>query len=359
MAFIQLTGPQAVKIQKTLVAAFPLEASFKEVVLFANHVLDQVSGAGQPLTTRVLETIKHAEANNWLNQLLSMAADMVPADEALRDLRDEMRAQAPPDDLSPYYMCRLGAGTVMVNRKKLREAVEELHDLQGRRIFVIRGDSRSGKSHSLQLITFISQFVGGFTIVPVDLDPHRDDQERRVIGARDLASRLVTLSDYKIALPEDPKDLQWSKWVTTFGDSFATEAAKHEGIRWIVIDSMNKVLLDQPAVDLVQDLVTRVFKTLPRLRLVLVGYDQSLPPLILPYIQEEKIERISDKELVEFFVLAYREMKRAASDEAVSEAVTEAVSRILEQVDMQSGDYLLKLGPLAAQEILKLKGGAP
>jgi hypothetical protein len=261
-----------------------------------------------------------------------------------------MRTQAPPPGINPYYMCRLGSGTVMVNRKPLRAAVEELNDLLGRRIFVIRGDSRSGKSHSLQLITFIAQMVGGFTPLALDLDPHRDDQARRVIGARDLATRLIGLG-YNIALPEDPTDLQWSKWVTTFGDRFAAEASQHPGNRWIVIDSMNKVLLDQSAVDLIQDLVTRVHTVLTRLRLVLVGYDRSLPPLILPYIQEEKVTRISSEDLVEFFVLAHQELNRPV----VNETLADTVARILDQVDMESSDYLLTLGPLAAQELRKLK----
>ena len=354
MPFIQLTGPQTIAMQKALLAAFPQEANFRNVLILANKTLDGVSGVGQPLPTRILEAIKNAEANNWLLDLLSAAVASNEHDETLNSLHDDLKVRVPPPDLSPYYMCRLGGGTVMVDRKPLRAAVEELHDLQGRRIFVIKGESWCGKSHSLQLITFIAQIVGGFTVVPVDLDPRRDDQTRLVLGARDLASRLVSLSGYNITLPEDPTDRQWSRWVTTFGDRFAESAIQERDARWIVIDGMNKVLLDQSAVDLIQDLVNRVHSALARLRLVLVGYEQSLPPLVLPYIQEEQVARISNDDLVEFFVLAYQEMNKPRDEDALAEVV----ARILNQVDMTSIDYLVKLGPLVAQEVLKIKRGS-
>jgi hypothetical protein len=353
MPIIQLTGPLTIKIEKALLAAFPQENDFSSLVSDSGYTLDQVSGPKQPLPTRILETLKHAEAHDWLLALISKAAGLRPADPVLRDLHSELGPQAPPPNLSPYYMCRLGSGTVMVDRKPLRAAVEELHDLQGRRVLVIKGDSWSGKSHSVQLITFIADVVGGFTLVELDLDPHRDDQTRLVITARDLASRLIRLMGYQIAWPESSGDRQWSKWVTEFGDEFARCAATDATRRWIVIDGMNKVLLDQSAVDLVQDLTTRIYKSLPRLRLVLVGYEQSLPPLIMPYIQEEKVARIGDNDLIEFFVLAHEELSRPHDEDSLADIVL----RILNQVDMTSSDYLVKLGPLVALEILRIKQG--
>ena len=354
MPLIQLTGPQAIALRDALSEAFPDEDRFGDVVLLANKRLNMVSAPGRPLPSRILETIKDAEANNWLLDLLEHAVASNPADPILTDLANRLKATAPPPGVSPYHMCRLSGGTVMVNRKPLRAAVEELNDRQGRRILVIRGDSRSGKSHSLQLITFIADMVGGFTVVPVDLDPRQDTQTRRVIGAHDLASRLVSLCGYGIPIPEPPSDRQWSKWVTAFGDEFAKLANVEPAPRWIVIDGMNKVLLDQSAVDLIQDLASRVYSALTRLRLVLVGYEQSLPALVLPYIQEEKVARISDADLLEFFVLARQELNKHADEDAVAEVV----ARVLDQVDMASADYLVRLGPLVAQEVIKIKQGA-
>ena len=353
MPLIQLAGPKAIEIQRALFAAFPAESDLEGVLISVNKSLGAVSASNQPYPTRILQTIKDAEANDWLLNLLAAAAASNANDVTLQNLSDGLKAQAPPPDINPYYMCRLGGGTVMVNRKPLRAAVEELHELQGRRILVITGESWSGKSHSLQLITFIAEIVGGFSVVPVDLDPRRDDQTRLVISARDLAGRLVKLSGYSVAVPEEPTDRQWSKWVTDFNDDFATAARQEPMPRWIVIDGMNKVLLDQSAVDLIQDLASRVYSSLSKLRLVLVGYEQSLPPLVQPYIQVEKVARISDHDLVEFFVLAHQELNRLYTEDELAEIV----ARVLNQVDMRSVDYLVKLGPLVAQEVLKIRRG--
>jgi hypothetical protein len=353
MPLIQLAASQSIALQSALGAAFPTEADFRKLVNDAGRNLDQVSAAGQKLPTRVLETLKDAEANNWLEALLNTAVQLRPADPALRTIAEVLRPLAPSPAINAFYTCRLGSGTVMVDRKPLRAALEELHDLQGRRILVITGESWSGKSHSVQLITYIADIVGGFSVVEIDLDPRRDDQTRRVIGARDLAERLVHSIGYQIEWPEIPTDRQWSKWVIDFGDAFAKSARLDQVRRWIVIDGLNKVMLDQPAVDLVQDLAMRVYKTLGNLRLVLVGYEQSLPSQVLPYIQEEKVARIVDNDLIEFFVLALQELNRQPDQETLADIVY----RVLNQVDMDASDYLVKLGPLVAHEVLQIKMG--
>jgi hypothetical protein len=354
MPLIQLTGRRTIAIRDALVVAFPDEAAFRPVVIETNRTLDQVSAATFPLPDRVLETIKHAEANNWLLDLLAAARRVNPADPTLKSLYDELKASAPPIGVSPYLMCRLGAGTVMVDRKELRAAVRELGDVDGRRILVITGDSRSGKSHSLQLMTFIAQVQpagAAFTLIPLDLDPRREDTTPMVITAPDLARRLMTLTGYKIAWPGDLGDKQWSKWVVEFGDEFARCASGEQATRWIVIDSLNKVLLDQSAVDLIHDLAVRVFSTLPWLRLVLVGYHQSLPPLVMPYIQEDKMKRLTVDDLVEFFIQAHKQLGLTHDEDHI----TDIVSRVASKVDLKRDDYLLRLGPVVAQEFNELR----
>jgi hypothetical protein len=355
MPRIKLAAQVRIALEAALREAFPTEADFRMLVNDAGRNLDQVSGAGQKLPTRVFETLGDAEANDWVLTLLNTAVQLRPADPALRAVAEVLKPVAPSPTVSPFHTCRLGSGTVMVDRKPLRAAVEELHDVQGRRILVITGESWSGKSHSLQLIAYIADVVGGFSVVEIDLDPRRDEQTRRVIGARDLAERLVHSIGYQVEWPDIPTDRQWSKWVIDFGDAFSKCARLDPMRRWIVIDGMNKVMLDQPAVDLVQDLALRVYKTLGNLRLVLVGYEQSLPSQVLPYIQEEKVARIIDNDLIEFFVLALQELNRQPDQETLADIVY----RVLNEVDMTASDYLVKLGPLVAHEVLQIKMGRP
>jgi phospholipid/cholesterol/gamma-HCH transport system permease protein len=240
---IDLQEPKAIEIQRVLFAAFPAESDFEAVLISVDKSLGAVSASNQPYRTRILQTIKDAEANDWLLNLLAAAVASNENDVTLQNLHDGLKAQAPPPNISPYYMCRLAGGTVMVDRKPLRAAVEELHELQGRRILVITGESWSGKSHSLQLITFIAEIVGGFSVVPIDLDPRRDDLTRLVITARDLAGRLVKLSGYSVAVPDEPTDRQWSKWVTDFNDDFATAARQEPTQRWIVLGGVFGMLV--------------------------------------------------------------------------------------------------------------------
>jgi len=352
MPLIDVSGEQAISIRDVLFAAFPTEPQFIEVMTQANRNLDGVSGAGQPLPTRILEAVKTAAANNWLLDLLGAAVEKNPRDPALKALEDEFKIKAPPANISPYHMCRLGGGTVMVNRADLRDAVEEMReDEQGRRILLIRGDSRSGKSHSLQLITFIKQVKGGFEPIAIDLDPRRDDATRLVITAADLAERLIRLSGYPLAVPSPPTDRQWSKWVQSFGDDFARYAGADQARRWIVIDGMNKVLLDQSAVDLIQELAMRIYSSLPGMRLVLVGYEQTLPATILPYVQLDQPGRLTKEDLVTFFALVAQELRKTLDEDGV----VEIVERVTAHIDMASSDYLMNLGPLVVNEVVTLR----
>lgn len=345
MAKIKLPGPRVIALRQILVGIFLSENDFEEVLQLVDQSLATVSQAA-PLPTRLLQSIKHAEANDYLPELLDAAVSLRPTSTELIEFRDSLVATLPPPGVSPFDFCQLGGGTVMVDREPLRDAVEELCNPNGRRILVIRGEPQSGKSHSLQLITFISDVVGGFTVVALNLEPRTQADAPLVIDAATLATRLVKLNGYNLALPPSPGDRQWAKWAIDFCDELEN-CVRGTPVRWIVIDGINKVVLDQTAQELVHELANRIYSSIRNLRLVLVGYEQSLPAGVLPYIQEEKVARITDKHLIEFFARACVELNIPHTEERL----IEVVGRVLTQVDMNGSDYLLKLGPVVAQEI--------
>ena len=351
MARIVLTGKQTTDLAAALEAAFPTEATFRNVIVGSGQNFDSVSSNGQPLPTRIIESITHAVAHDWLLALIDSALQR-NADPAIKAIREAIEVTAPPAGVSPFDMCRLGGGAVMVDRKPLRDAVEELVDAQGRRILVIRG-TPIGKSHSVQLITFIASQVGGFDLVYVDLDPRRDDATRLVITAHDLAERLVRLSKYNIAVSAPPTDSQWSKWVQLFGDDFQT-AANGGRSRWFVIDGINKVMLEQSAVDLIHDLTSRIRQVLVNIRLVLIGYEQSLPTLVVPTIQKDEPKLIDVDDLSEFFLFVHQELSVPVDDDGVAKIV----ARVVSQVDMTTSNCLISLAPLLADEVRKIKRGS-
>src|ERR1700730_7491256 len=126
MPFIQLTGKQQLRLRTVLRDLVANEAKFEELLLVHDTVLADVSSSNDVFPTRILSAIKAAQSGGWLFDLIVEARAQFPADPALEPIENEVKALAPVANANPYHVTRLSGGHIMVNRLRLREALEEL-----------------------------------------------------------------------------------------------------------------------------------------------------------------------------------------------------------------------------------------
>ncbi len=344
-----------IRLRDALYFAFAQgEAAFDDMLAPLDKSLLGLAPRVETYPNRILAVIEAADQQGWIGKLMAAVRESRPADPALEQLAGEIAQVLPPPCADHFEACRLSGGHVMVDRHDLRAALRELAAPTGKRILVVKGDSRSGKSHSVQLISYLRQFRGGFTMAVVDLE---DFGWKAATGAlvepTDVAGQLVRLMRYDFALPEPPKDAQWARWVYEFCVQFESRALQDATQWWIVIDTFDKVLLKQPVFDLVKELTLRINRSLPGLRLVLIGYGETFPGSVLPIVQEEVIHPIGPGELIDFFARAYDEMGTPCGEDDVAGAV----QRVLDQLEPGSPDFLDRLGTLAHGELARAAAG--
>jgi hypothetical protein len=344
-----------IRLRDALYVAFQNEAAFDQQLLGRlNKTLQELSSRDHTYPVKILSVIEAADAEGWIGNLLAAATACRPADAVLERVRSEVSAQLPPPGVDHFEACRLSGGHVMIDRHRLRAALRGMVHLTGRRILVVKGGDHSGKSHSLQLISYLRLVRGGFTPVIVDLRDFDWKAARgEIIEPRDVADRIVRTMRYDFTLDPAPRDGQWSRWVQDFCVQFESRAIDDTKQWWIVIDTLDKVLVQQPVLDLIKELALRVNRTLTSLRLVLIGYGETFPGSVQPIVDEEVIHPIGQDELIEFFVLAFDQLGLAYD----LDEVAMMVRRVLDQLDIGQPDYLDRLGALAYAELAKATDG--
>jgi len=383
----------------------------------------------------IVSIIQIAATEGWLMQLISeVLVDVQNPD--VKQIQQELRPVAAAAVSNAFHVCRLTGSYVMIDRTDLRKFAEDMARPNGKRLLVVRGPRRSGRSHTLQLLSYVEQQDGGFTLVSIDLGsfaratgipiastsnespiqvvtlrPHGFTSGNTLfvehvagntaanglwtvtvtgvsqfllngsagngvyvsggtaklqtpVEAWHVAEKLVSLLRYRdVEIPESPLDGPWSTWVQDFCDNFEGEARRQlllwrQAVPrpplqqvWIVIDAFDSVLLAQSAVDLIRELANRINRTLYHFRMVLLGFEDSLPAEVMNHLEEEAIRKIGEDEIIEFFGLALRQMLLPEDQEKV----VELVESVLQEAKLDDPDFLAKLGPVASRELAKLE----
>src|SRR5262249_53568727 len=152
----------------------------------------------------------------------------------LQQLEAELRAVAPPPVTNPFATCVLGGGHILVDRGPLRAALQKLY-LGNKRILVVKDDAalaaqaqkriKTGKSHSLQLISFVQQVTRAFQIAPVDLQElRRALPSGELIQPHYLAKSICSLMGCKQIVQKKADDEQWARWTLDFCNDFEAAA---------------------------------------------------------------------------------------------------------------------------------------
>src|SRR6185437_9785353 len=218
MPLIKLTPDQHLSLRNALLAAFPNSRRLSELLLSIGQNYDMLEVPSYNLMANVRVLIKAAESEDWLLRLVLKARDTVPLDPAFQQLSNELAVLAPASTISDFEVCRLTGSYVLTD-----------------------GD-RTGKSHSMQLISYLYLRRSQFKLVPIDLEAYQ-----RLLGPDQLiepihiARGLVGKLPYKVEIPAAPDDAQWPSWVLEFSEVFEGGALDDPEWRWIVIDAFNKV----------------------------------------------------------------------------------------------------------------------
>jgi Effector-associated domain 1 len=352
MPLVTLSPDQKMRLKGALLAAFPTPASLNNLLIALDQSYAALAVQGSNYDQNLFEIIATAESKDWVLGLVVRAAYDLPADPAFQQLKSELQPSTPPPNVNAFEVCRLTGSHLMVNRTRLREALREIHNPLGKRILVVKGAPKTGKSHSIQLITYLKVRLGGFQLINIDLEVFsRLLGSQVLVDAHELADQIVSGLRYPWKIPDPPNDGQWARWVIEFYKGFVPLAADDEKTRWIVIDSLNSVPLAQSAYDFLKELAYRINGDLTQFRLVLLGYGESLPASVIAHVEEESIEAIGAKELAEFLVKACVELQIPLDENKVASAV----QRILNKLDPAAPEFLVKLPPVANEELRRIK----
>jgi hypothetical protein len=344
------------RIKDALLAAFPDPSALNNILLVINrtYAQHQVNNASYSATVGAI--VGEAASEGWLQALLDAAVQAVPADPNLRQIQLELRPYGAPAGVECYDVCRLNGAHLLVNRTELRQALRNLNNPHGKRILVVTGEPKCGKSHSAQLISYVAEVLGGFEFRHIDLKVIREmrdlDKRSDPVLPAELAARLVKKLSYQITLAEEPKDAQWARWVFTFCEDFEAVAMNDSKVHWLVIDEFNSVLLSQAALDLVKELARRINLTLPRFRLILLGFGEDLAGPVLGTVEKENVRRIDQRDLILFFTNAHVQMGLQYDPQKIADTV----GRVLNKVDASTPEeYLDDLAPAVEEELGKLQ----
>lgn len=257
-----------------------------------------------------------AADGGWLLPVVAEASKRAPDDPRLRNLECRLTSLVAGEQSSETWLaalerCQLDGGFFMINRRPLRASMARMKPPDGNRVLVVRGDPRSGLSHSLRLIYYLGKKCS-FSVAEVDLE----EAERRAgpgnpLTPRDIAVALVKKLGYTdMEVCEKRPDKQWSAWIIDFKDDFEERARLDERpMTYLVLDAFHKVHLTQPSVDMVSGLSKSIGMYLPNLRLVLVGFTQDLPVGLRQARLLDETSDLTDRDLMEFFAKAYKESR--------------------------------------------------
>jgi hypothetical protein len=434
---IAINYQQSTRLKAALATIYRTPARFDTVLGDVGRSYNGLEKGNLTYEENVASIVAIAAADGWLMELIARILAEVPDDELLA-IQQELRPWAAVARIDPFQVCRLTGSNVMVDRTDLRGYLRAMANPYGKRLLVVKGPRRSGRTHTLQLLSYLEQEQGGFTLTSIDLESfarmagvqvasasnetpiqivtHRmhgftsgntvsvegvggntganglwtitvtspsqfllNDSAgngayvsggmaklQTPIEAWHIAEKLVHLLLYNdLKLPDAPTEGSWSRWVLTFCDLFEGTARLLERQRlqqipprpphqvWIVVDAFHAVPLALSSLDLIRELANRINLTLHHFRMVLLGFEDSLPAQVGNHLEEEAIRSIGLNEIVEFFGLAFSQM-RIPMDQ---DKVVAIVQRVLEEVDPNDPDFVAKLGPVASRELAKLEGG--
>lgn len=330
------------EISLALTATFKTRDDLEQLVIFASGLtLDQVTSPAS-LPIEIQRVVVAARTNSWLLQLLDEASQMRPDDQALKDL---LKAAAPisANPANPWQALVIN-GQPLVDRDAIRTSVRQL-DANQARILVVFGDEATGKSHLSNLITWRATEAAA-RMVTVNLEQlwKLASAENRRLAPRDIAMRFCDQLGfgYEIIPSNDEQD---SRWAIIFCDRVQARLDAGQ-VYWFVVDEFNKIATSQQIVDLVKEFASRVSTTMANVRLVLLGFGDTLPTSVEPGVLRQRVPHLAESDIKEYFANLYASVGRGHD----APAIAGSVAKVLPLLHPSDAVTIRGLGVTLAQE---------
>ncbi|MGH3177206.1 MAG: hypothetical protein ACRDPF_25460 [Streptosporangiaceae bacterium] len=232
-------------------------------------------------------------------------------------LADDLRAiDGNPAD--PYQVALLAGRRPLIDRRELRTTLKEFLDYN-LPAFVVRGESRTGKTYSFQLILHIAAAMRNVLVVHVDFSQAATGDSAAALMAR-LRSRL--------GLPQptdgDGDSTRTRSVLDQVDQLVGTYRFNDQLRRIIVIDGLNRTGLQGDVNQLAAMLITEVaHNQLPRTQLVLTGYTGEVDPAHGDLVAKEDVLTITSTHIRSYFEGLV--LGRALADDELNDLVAEAL----------------------------------
>lgn len=364
---MRLNPDQRIRLLDELKDVFTDVAAVKELVQLADPPslasLDQVA-LGANLVDILNSLILRADDGNWLGNLLEAAIEMRSASQKLKLLRTEFDGAITAERADHFAACWLLGDRVLVDREPLRTAATLLENTPGsgkpvKSIMVVKGPRMSGRSWSLEYISYLNTTRRSFELVWVDLeDLETSIAEDAELDPQDLGLSIATQMHLDMTHWPARVNEKDERWARRYCEWLKGELTGKQALYWIVVDSFDKMLLPDGIYILISELAKWIRVNLQMLRLVLLSYDKEddLPANVRPDVAPVSTGAISDLELLAFFTRLYDERKRRFDIDFSPTDVANSVAEVKRQVDFSNERYLFQLGPAVVQEANKLRG---
>ena len=221
-----------------------------------------------------------------------------------------------PSDVAvadPLETVWLPNGAPLVNRMQLRKGVRELLRPGGVRILVVNGPPGSGKSYSAAFIRGIGQATGEFKVAQVQHGPGSEPYYGPAELGRDLGSQLGIEQR-----PRSSGTSDWAYYRTLVAELVGAAIDSREPWWWILDGFSSRGRQD--IMEFILLLAERVTAN-SDVRLVLLGYDQSLPEQVEGLAYREEISPISESDIREFLTALSRTARRAADEGSIEQSI--------------------------------------
>jgi hypothetical protein len=353
-----MTREQRAQIAIALSSSFS-DADLESMVRTAQPDSSSAWQEGPPSQASMGRCVEAASEEGWLFVLLRKAIELAPPGSNLAAVGAQVAgpvvATLPATEdawKQALQRQRLNGGYFMINRTKLRSSMGLMLPAVGNRILVVRGDSKTGLSHSVRLLSYLKEVCGGLTLALVDLeDAARDAGPSKTLSPRHLAKAITRELGYDdLTLPDEPNARQWPAWNTDFARGFAKRADDDPRRVFLVLDAFHKVPLNRATNDLVEVLSKYVGTRVPAFRLVLVGFSGELPDDVRQARLVDETGALTKADLAEFFAKVYAEANLEIDRFQLSQIVRE----VLDGQKAYPPGNLLDLSDRVQDELRKL-----
>jgi hypothetical protein len=303
---IKLDHRQLWQLHEALLAAFTSRNEFAQMLFYRTGArLDDLAPDVAPLPGAIFNVIQAAEEKGWTEMLVEGAHKHNPAHPLLRRFVADLfpsalvaLAGADSIDEDPIDAYRLGSGRLFINRRQLRDRMQELTrpgpGIPPRILTVYSDLRRCGKSYSYEFIRFFAQ-ARQERVAWVDLL----EEVSLGSGLQGVVEEVGRQLDANLStMPQ--QEAQTARWIRNLVFWLLGEVKRHGKFWWLVFDSIDHASENPGLPQEIHDFIARLAQQLeaefdPPCRLVLIDFNhlkrEDLPERIRQHIVEEVIRQ--------------------------------------------------------------------